>query len=99
MEPQVEEEGRREIRDKQRPWSNRHRAVPRWGRALVAAPGIRLCGRPAATVPSPVPLLCSQGQVCALSPGAPCLLNGRHSSLHLFWDCQGRQALIGPQNC
>ena len=78
---------------------NQRQAETMEGRALTAAPGLRLCGRPAATAPSAVPSLCSQGQGCALSPGAPCLLHSRHSSLHLLWDCQGCQSLIGPQNC
>lgn len=30
------------------------------------------------------------------APGAPRLLDGRHSSFCLPWDCQGCQALIGP---
>ena len=68
MEPQGEEEERRELGDKQRPCSSGSGTVPLWGRALTAASGVRLCGLSAATAPSPVPSVCNQGQVCALNP-------------------------------
>ena len=68
MEPQGKEEERRELGDKQRPWSSGSRTVPRWGQALTAASGLRRCGPSAATTPSLVPSVCNQGQVCALSP-------------------------------
>lgn len=73
VEPQGEQEERRELGDKQRSWSSGSETVPWWGQALTAVSGVRLCGASAAAAPSPVPSVCSQGQVCALSPRASTL--------------------------
>lgn len=96
MEPQGEQEERRELGDEQRSRSSESETVPLVGAGATAASEVRLCGASAAAAPSPVPSVCSQGQVCASAPGLHvCWMAGTPASV-----CPGTvrdaQALIGP---